>query len=227
MRILVLEDDATLGPWLEQGLRTQGHVVDLMTSGRDALTAAMTFDYDVFIFDRMVPDLDGLSVLKALRQAKNRTPALFLTALGEVDDRVEGLDAGGDDYLVKPFAFSELTARLNALARRPAASPAQDPAELRVGDLTLHLHKRQCFRQGQAIDLNPKEFLLLEAFMRAPGRIQTKTMLLERVWDLHFDPTTSLVETHISRLRAKIEKPFGGTLIKTVRGAGYLLASDD
>lgn len=221
MRLLVLEDDASLGPWTEKGLREAGHVVDLFTDGKDALIAAMAQDYDVLVLDRMVPSLDGLSVLKALRQAKVATPAIFLTALGEVDDRVAGLRAGGDDYLAKPFAFSELLARIEVLARRQ--SPAETLSSvLTVGDISLDVHKRSCTRQGQVIDLNPKEFLLLEVFLRSNGRVQTRTMLLERVWDMHFDPTTSVVETHISRLRGKIEKPFGDTLIRTIRGNGYV-----
>lgn len=221
MRLLVLEDDAKLGPWIEKGLREAGHVVDRFTDGKDALMAAMSHPYDVFVLDRMVPSLDGLSVLKALRQAKVTTPGIFLTALGDVDDRVEGLRAGGDDYLVKPFAFSELLARIEVLARRPATAE-EDASELTVGDITIDLHKRRCTRQGQTVDLNPKEFRLLEVFLRSNGRVQTRTMLLERVWDMNFDPTTSVVETHISRLRGKIEKPFGDTLIRTIRGAGYV-----
>jgi two-component system OmpR family response regulator len=221
MRLLVLEDDTTLGPWVEQGLREAGHVVDLFTDGKDVLIAAMGQSYDVLVLDRMVPGLDGLSVLKALRQAKITAPAIFLTALGEVDDRVEGLRAGGDDYLAKPFAFSELLARVEVLSRRQGTSEEQSSA-LTAGDITIDLHKRTCLRQGRAIDLNPKEFLLLEVFMRSKERVQTRTMLLERVWDMNFDPTTSVVETHISRLRAKIEKPFGDTLIRTIRGAGYV-----
>lgn len=221
MRLLVLEDDTTLGPWVEQGLREAGHVVDLFTDGKDALIAAMGQNYDVLVLDRMVPGLDGLSVLKALRQAKITAPAIFLTALGEVDDRVEGLRAGGDDYLAKPFAFSELLARVEVLSRRQGSSEEQS-SELTAGDITIDLHKRTCVRRGQAIDLNPKEFLLFEVFMRSKGRVQTRTMLLERVWDMNFDPTTSVVETHISRLRGKIEKPFGDTLIRTIRGTGYV-----
>ncbi|MEM6760371.1 MAG: response regulator transcription factor [Pseudomonadota bacterium] len=221
MRLLVLEDDVSLGPWTEKGLREAGHVVDLFINGKEALVAAMGQDYDVLVLDRMVPGLDGLSVLKALRQAKVTAPAIFLTALGEVDDRVDGLRAGGDDYLVKPFAFSELLARIEVLARRVGTSPDQS-SSLRAGDITLDLHKRSCTRQGQAIDLNPKEFLLLEVFMRSKGRVQTRTMLLERVWDMNFDPTTSVVETHISRLRRKIEKPFGDTVIRNIRGTGYV-----
>ncbi len=221
MRLLVLEDDATLGPWTEKGLREAGHVVDLFTDGRDALIAAMGQSYDVFVFDRMVPGLDGLSVLKALREAKVTAPTLFLTALGDVDDRVEGLKAGGDDYLTKPFAFSELLARIEVLARRQGTTEEQS-SQLVCGDIAIDLQKRTCVRQGRPIDLNPKEFLLLEVFMRSKGRVQTRTMLLERVWNMNFDPTTSVVETHMSRLRSKIEKPFGDTLIRTIRGAGYV-----
>ncbi|MEM9724263.1 MAG: response regulator transcription factor [Pseudomonadota bacterium] len=221
MRLLVLEDDDTLGPWIEKGLRDAGHVVDLFRDGKDAVIAAMSQSYDVLVLDRMVPSLDGLSVLKSLRQAKVASPAIFLTALGEVDDRVEGLRAGGDDYLVKPFAFTELLARIEVLARRQGATEEQT-AQLSAGDLVIDLYKRTCVRRGRPIDLNPKEFLLLEVFMRSKGRVQTRAMLLERVWDMSFDPTTSVVETHISRLRGKVEKPFGDTLIRTIRGSGYV-----
>ncbi len=221
MRLLVLEDDKTLGPWIKKGLSEAGHVVDLFADGKDAMIAAMAQEYDVLVLDRMVPGLDGLAVLKALRQAKITAPAIFLTALGEVEDRVEGLQAGGDDYLVKPFAFSELVARIDVLVRRKGV-PEEQSSELVAGDIVLDLHKRTCTRQGQSIDLNPKEFLLLEVFMRSKGRVQTRTMLLERVWDMNFDPTTSVVETHVSRLRSKIEKPFGDTLLRTIRGAGYV-----
>lgn len=221
MRLLVLEDDATLGPWIEQGLREAGHVVDLFTDGRDAVAGAMGQSYDVLVLDRMVPGLDGLSVLKALRQARVQAPAIFLTALGDVENRVEGLRAGGDDYLVKPFAFSELLARIDVLVRRQGV-PEEQSSELCAGDITIDLHRRTCTRRGQSIDLNPKEFLLLEVFMRSKGRLQTRALLLEQVWDMNFDPTTGLVETHISRLRGKIEKPFGDTLIRTIRGAGYV-----
>lgn len=221
MRLLVLEDDPKLGPWVEKGLREAGHVVDLFADGKDALIAAMDQSYDVLVLDRMVPGLDGLSVLKALRQAKVMAPAIFLTALSEVDDRVEGLRAGGEDYLAKPFAFSELLARVEGLARRPGASE-ETAAELTAGDITIDLHRRTCTRQGSAVDLNPKEFQLLEVFLRSKGRVQTRTMLLEKVWDMSFDPTTSVVETHISRLRGKIEKPFGDTVIRNIRGSGYV-----
>ena len=221
MRLLVLEDDATLGPWMEKGLTEAGHVVDLFADGKQALIAAMDHDYDVLVLDRMVPGLDGLSVLKSLRQAKVAAPAIFVTAQGEVDDRVEGLRAGGDDYLTKPFAFSELIARIEVITRRQTATEEQS-SRLVEGDIMIDMHKRTCARQGRSLDLNPKEFLLLEVFMRSKGRIQTRTMLLEKVWGLNFDPTTSVVETHISRLRGKIEKPFGDTLIRTIRGAGYV-----
>ncbi len=221
MRLLVLEDDLELGPWIEKGLGEAGHVVDLFADGKDAVMAAMTQDYDVLVLDRMVPGLDGLAVLKSLRQAKITAPAIFLTALGDVGERVEGLRAGGDDYLVKPFAFSELVARIEVLVRRQG-QPEELSSQLQAGDVTIDLHKRTCQRQGQEIELNTKEFQLLEVFMRSGGRVQTKTMLLERVWDMNFDPTTSLVETHISRLRSKIEKPFGDTLLRTIRGSGYV-----
>jgi len=182
-------------------------------------------EYDLLILDRMVPGLDGLSVLKSLRASKNVTPALFLTALGEVDSRVEGFEAGGDDYLTKPFAFVELSARVNALGRRRdpgAASSSGEQTLLRYADLSLDLLSRTCERQGRKIDLMAKEFKLLEYFMRRPGRLVTRTMLLEQVWDMSFDPTTSVVETHISRLRTKVDKPFDHELIRTRRGEGYV-----
>ena len=225
MRILLLEDDRQLGPWITSGLREEGHVVDHFTDGKEALLGAMAQEFDLLILDRMVPGLDGLSVLKSLRASRDTTPALFLTALGEVDARVEGFEAGGDDYLTKPFAFVELSARVNALGRRRDAGG--DPQEanqtvLRHADLTLDLLARRCERQGQQIDLLAKEFKLLEYFMRRPGRLVTRTMLLEQVWDMSFDPTTSVVETHISRLRAKIDKPFEAELLRTRRGEGYV-----
>ncbi|WP_298938093.1 response regulator transcription factor [uncultured Ruegeria sp.] len=224
MRILLLEDDAQLGSWVTNGLREEGHVVDHFEDGKEALMAAMGQDYDVLVLDRMVPGLDGLAVLKSLRASKNTTPALFLTALGEVDARVEGFDAGGDDYLTKPFAFAELSARVGALGRRKdgASSETEKQTVLRHGDLSLDLLARACIRQGQLIELMAKEFKLLEYFMRRPGRLVTRTMLLEQVWDMSFDPTTSVVETHISRLRTKIDKPFNDQLIRTRRGEGYV-----
>lgn len=224
MRILLLEDDKDLGPWIAKGLREEGHVIDHFPDGKDALLAAMGQDYDLLILDRMVPSLDGLSVLRSLRASKNTTPAIFLTALGEVEDRVEGFEIGGDDYLTKPFAFIELSARVNALGRRRTGGEenSSETTVLRYGDLSLDLLARSCERQGKAIELMAKEFKLLEYFMRRPGRLVTRTMLLEQVWDMSFDPTTSVVETHISRLRAKIDKPFAEELLRTRRGEGYV-----
>ena len=224
MRILLLEDDNQLGPWIAGGLREEGHVVDHFDDGKDALIAAMGQVFDLLILDRMVPGLDGLAVLKSLRASRDKTPALFLTALAEVDARVEGFEAGGDDYLTKPFAFVELSARVNALGRRREGGDADDAARtiLRYGDLSLDLLARECKRQGQIIDLMAKEFKLLEYFMRRPGRLVTRTMLLEQVWDMSFDPTTSVVETHISRLRSKIDKPFDVAILRTRRGEGYV-----
>ncbi len=224
MRILFLEDDNQLGSWVTNGLREEGHVIDHFEDGKDALMAAMAQEYDLLILDRMVPGLDGLAVLKSLRASKNTTPALFLTALGEVDARVEGFDAGGDDYLTKPFAFAELSARVGALGRRREGVEARqaEATVLRHGDLSLDLLARTCKRQDQQIELLAKEFKLLEYLMRRPGRLVTRTMLLEQVWDMSFDPTTSVVETHISRLRTKIDKPFDKPLIRTRRGEGYV-----
>ena len=224
MRILLLEDDKQLGPWVSGGLREEGHVVDHFEDGKDALMAAMGQEYDLLILDRMVPGLDGLAVLKSLRASKDTTPALFLTAQGEVAARDEGFSAGGDDYLTKPFAFVELSARVNALGRRRDGSENSEAAAttLQYADLSLDLLARRCERQGQPIELMAKEFKLLEYFMRRPGRLVTRTMLLEQVWDMSFDPTTSVVETHISRLRTKIDKPFEEALLSTRRGEGYV-----
>ncbi|UWR00378.1 response regulator transcription factor [Rhodobacteraceae bacterium S2214] len=222
MKILLLEDDQEIGSWVRDGLSKAGHVVDWVTDGKDALVMATTQDFDVMVLDRMTPGLDGMSVLKAVRASKNTTPALFLTALSDIDDRVEGLQAGADDYLPKPFALTELEARVAALGRRAQPAQTAEATSLNVGDIALDLLKQSCTRQGQHIDLNTKEFRLLEAFMRAKGRVLTRNMLLEKVWDMNFDPTTSVVETHVSRLRGKIEKPFGDTVIRTIRGAGYI-----
>ncbi|MFT6532835.1 MAG: DNA-binding response OmpR family regulator [Limimaricola cinnabarinus] len=223
MKVMVLEDDKEIGAWVRDGLTRAGHTVDLVTDGKDALIAATTREFDVLVLDRMVPGLDGLSVLKSIRAAKVQTPVLFLTALSDIDDRVEGLQSGADDYLSKPFALTELEARVSVLGRRAAPSSASEVTKLVAGDVTLDLLKQTCMRRGQQIDLNGKEFRLLEALMRAKGRVQTRNMLLEKVWDMNFDPTTSVVETHMSRLRAKIEKPFGDTIIRTIRGAGYVI----
>jgi len=221
MRILVLEDDADTAAYVSNGLEEEGHTVDHVNDGRDGAALAMTDDYDIIVIDRMMPGLDGLSIVKTLRSAGRQTPVIFLTALGGVDDRVDGLDAGGDDYLVKPFAFSELLARINALSRRPLAKGKE--TTLKVADLEMDLVSRKVTRGGKDVDLQPREFRLLEVLMRNRGRVITRTMLLERVWSFHFDPKTSVVETHISRLRAKIDKPFGKELIHTVRGSGYSL----
>ncbi len=221
MRLLLIEDDLSVSAYVARGLTEAGHVCDVLADGRDGLFQATREAYDVVVVDRMLPGLDGLSLVRALRAAGGRVPVLFLTALGGIDDRVEGLEAGGDDYLTKPFAFAELMARVNALARRP---PVQDvQTVLRVADLELDMMRRQARRGGQVIDLLPKEFTLLEVLMRNAGRVVTRTMLLERVWDFHFDPKTSVVETHISRLRAKIDKPFDVALLHTVKNAGYML----
>ncbi|MBU2891284.1 winged helix-turn-helix domain-containing protein [Celeribacter halophilus] len=222
MKILLLEDDPEIGEWVRDGLSRSGHVIDWLLDGREALVAATRSDYDLLILDRMTPGLDGLSLLRAIRAAKNNVPVLLLTALGDVDDRVEGLHAGADDYLPKPFAFTELDARVAALGRRHVDLSNADETTLVAGDIRLDLLKQRCVRQGKPVDLNPKEFRLLETFVRSNGRVLTRTMLLEKVWDMNFDPTTSVVETHVSRLRAKIEKPFGDIVIRTRRGAGYV-----
>jgi two-component system OmpR family response regulator len=221
MKILVIEDDAATLEYVAAGLAEHGHVVDRAADGGEGLLLAAGEAYDVMVVDRRLPGVDGLSIVKTVRGAGVKTPVLFLTTMGSVDDRVEGLEAGGDDYLAKPFAFSELLARVHALARRPPLAAEQ--ATLQVADLEMDLMRRTVSRSGQVIDLQPREFVLLEYLMRNAGRVVTRTMLLERVWDFHFDPKTSVVETHISRLRTKIDKPFEEDLIHTVRGAGYSL----
>ncbi|AOU98754.1 DNA-binding response regulator [Acidihalobacter yilgarnensis] len=221
MKVLVVEDDAETARYVSRGLRELGHGVDVAADGRDGLYLAIEGGHDLLIVDRMLPGVDGLTLVKTLRAAGRRMPVLFLTTLGGIDDRVEGLEAGGDDYLVKPFAFVELVARVQALARRP---PLRDtPTSLQVADLEMNLIKRSVSRRGQPIELQPREFRLLEYLMRHAGEVVTRTMLLEQVWDFHFDPKTSVVETHISRLRMKIDRDFDAPLIHTVRGAGYSL----
>jgi len=221
MNILLAEDDAETGGYIRKGLSGEGHVVDHVTDGREALTQTTVQPFDLIILDRMLPGLDGLSILKALRAARIKTPTILLTAMGSVEDKVEGLRAGADDYMVKPFAFVELLARIDTIARRPALK--DEVTELRVGDLRLDLLRREVTREGRAIELQPREFLLLKYFMERPGRVQTRTILLEAVWGLSFDPKTSVVETHISRLRNKIDKPFSSAYLVTLHGVGYVL----
>ncbi|MCK7549670.1 winged helix-turn-helix domain-containing protein [Marinobacter koreensis] len=222
MKILVIEDDQLTGPYIADGLREEGHVVDLVADGSQGLMEAAARKYDLLIVDRMLPGLDGTSIVRTLRGAKSPVPILILTSLDGVSDRIEGLNAGADDYLVKPFAFGELSARVAALGRRPP--PAEEPVVLAAGDLEMNLLSRKVTRAGVEIDLLPREFALLECLLRRKGRVQTRTMLLEAVWDLSFDPQTNVVETHISRLRSKVDKPFQRDLIETVRGSGYRIA---
>src|SRR5436305_9763910 len=221
MKVLLIEDDQETSAYVARGLREQGHVVDLAATGRDGLFLATEGGHDVLIVDRMLSGLDGIGLVQALRGTGVKAPVLFLTALGGVGDRVRGLEAGGDDYLVKPFAFAELLARINALARRPPLS--ETPTALRAGDLELDLLKRTVQRGGRPVELQAREFQLLEFLMRNADRIVTRTMLLESVWDFHFDPKTNIVETHMSRLRSKLSQYGGAELIHTVRGAGYAL----
>lgn len=221
MKILLAEDDEETAAYLKKAFTEAGHVIDLALSGREGLMLAAGEPYDVIILDRMLPQIDGLGILRTIRSAGVKTPVLILTALGGIDDRVEGLEAGGDDYLIKPFAFAELLARVNALARRP---PPQDtPTTLHVADLKMDLLKRTVTRGRRRVELQPKEFQVLELLMRHAGRVVTRTMLLEGVWDFHFDPKTNIVETHISRLRSKIDRTEKVELIHTIRGAGYCI----
>jgi two-component system OmpR family response regulator len=225
MKLLLVEDDKEGGAYLKKALAEAGHTVDHAAAGRQGLLLAAGEPYDVIILDRMLPEMDGLAILRTIRASGVKTPVLLVTALGGIDDRVEGLEAGGDDYLVKPFAIAELLARVNALARRP---PPQDvQTTLEVADLVLDRLKRTVARGGARIDLQPREFQLLEYLMRHRGRVVTRTMLLESVWDFHFDPKTNIVETHMSRLRAKVDRGHGRELIHTVRGAGYRLSEPD
>jgi two-component system OmpR family response regulator len=221
MRILLVEDDPQAASYLVKGLKEQGMTVDHVADGREGLFRATAGGYDVIILDRMLPGLDGLSILKAVRAAGDNTPVLVLSALSDVDARVEGLRAGGDDYLTKPFAFAELMARVEALGRRARAE--KPLTTLVVADLELDLTARVVKRAGKTIDLKPKEFSLLEYFMRHAGQVVTRTMLLERVWDYAFDPQTNVIDVHVSRLRGKIDKDFEKPLLHTVRGAGYML----
>jgi two-component system OmpR family response regulator len=224
MRILLVEDDAETAAYVRQGLREAGHQVIVATDGRDGLVRGAAEDWDLLIVDRMLPGLDGIGLVRTLRGGGVLWPVLILTTLGGIDDRVAGLDAGADDYLIKPFAFSELAARVTALGRRPRG--ALPETRLRVADLEVDLITRAVKRGGETIELQPREYRLLEFLMRHAGQVVTRTMLLERVWDLNFDPRTNVVESHISRLRAKIDRGADLTMIQTVRGAGYCLRAN-
>ena len=226
MKILLVEDNDRVAQFVRNGLREGGHAVDHADNGRDGLFMASTETYDVIILDRMLPGgIDGLRILETLRAQKNAVPVLILSALADVDERVRGLKAGGDDYLTKPFAFAELLARVEALARR---GKAEGPiTRLKVDDLELDLLSRQVKRAAQKIDLQPREFRLLEYLMRHAGQVVTRTMLLEGVWDYHFDPQTNVIDVHVSRLRQKVDKPFPTPLIHTVRNAGYMLRAEE
>jgi two-component system OmpR family response regulator len=221
MRILVIEDDPDAARYLVKGLKESGHVVDHAANGKDGLFLAMSESHDVMVVDRMLPEVNGLAIIETIRTAGKKTPVLILSALGEVDERVQGLRAGGDDYLTKPFAFAELLARIDALGRRNTQAARQ--TRLAVGDLEMDLLARAVTRADRAIELQPREFRLLEYLMRHAGHVVTRTMLLENVWDYHFDPQTNVIDVHISRLRQKIDKGFDHPLLHTVRGAGYSL----
>jgi two-component system OmpR family response regulator len=225
MRILLVEDDPTVAGFVAKGLREAGHVVEHSDNGRDGLFLAASETFDTIILDRMLPGgIDGIRLLETLRSQNNSTPVLVLSAMSQVDDRVAGLKAGGDDYLTKPFAFSELLARVEALTRRGKVEGPQ--TKLIVGDLEMDLLSRGVRRGGQKIDLQPREFRLLEYLMRHAGQVVTRTMLLEGVWDYHFDPQTNVIDVHVSRLRQKIDKPYPTPLIHTIRNAGYMLQPD-
>ena len=221
MKILLIEDDPDTAGYVANGLRENSHLVEHAANGRDGLFLASGGGHDVMVIDRMLPGLDGLAIVKTLRSAGVKEPVLMLTNLGGINDRVEGLEAGADDYLVKPFAFAELLARINALARRPPIAPVVPV--LKVADLELDRLKRTVTRGGRQIELQPQEFKLLEYLMHNAGQLVTRTMLLENVWEFHFDPRTSVVETHISRLRGKVDRDFGVELIHTLRGSGYCI----
>ena len=224
MKLLVIEDDREAAAYISKGLSESGYVVDHAPEGRTGLFMASSGSYDALIVDRMLPEMDGLALVAALRAAEVRTPVLILSALGAVDDRVKGLRAGGDDYLAKPFAFAELLARIEALLRRGSGGAAT--TRLKVGDLEMDLLARTVRRGGQEIELLPREFRLLEFLMRHAGQVVTRTMLLESVWDYHFDPQTNVIDVHVSRLRQKIDKGFARPLLHTIRGAGYCLRAE-
>ncbi len=220
MHILLIEDDDTVASFILRGLQEAGHTVERACDGRTGRDMALQGRHEVLVVDRMLPHLDGLAIISQLRQSGQSTPVLILSALGEVDDRVNGLKAGGDDYLVKPFAFAELLARIEALRRRQEAIPQ---TRLKVADLEMDLLSHKVTRAGQAFSLQPREYRLLEYLMKHAGQVVTRTMLLEKVWDYHFDPQTNVIDVHISRLRQKIDKGFERQLLSTVRGVGYML----
>ncbi len=221
MRLLIVEDDKEAASWLAKGLREAGHVVDVADDGDQGLEMALGASHDVLLVDRMLPKLDGLSLIRKLREEGVDSPVLILSALGDVDERVRGLRAGGDDYLAKPYAFTELQARVEGLARR--SKPGIAETKLTAADLEIDLLTRTVTRGGQPILIQPREFKLLEYLVRNAGHIVTRTMLLENVWDYHFDPQTNVIDVHVSRLRSKIDKGFGEPLLQTVRGAGYMI----
>ncbi|GLS43143.1 response regulator transcription factor [Methylobacterium brachythecii] len=228
MRLLIIEDDRAAVAYLVKAFREAGHVADQATDGLDGYAMAREGGYDLLVVDRMLPKLDGLSLIRSLREQKVETPVLILSALGQVDDRVKGLRAGGDDYLPKPYAFSELLARAEVLARRRASAPGTSEATAyRVGDLELDRLSHRVVRAGREIVLQPREFRLLEYLMRHAGQVVTRTMLLEHVWDYHFDPQTNVIDVHVSRLRGKIDRGFEHALIQTVRGAGYVVRAEE
>lgn len=221
MRILVIEDDTEVAAYIEKALKEEGHTADVAHDGETGWTLARGGGYDLMIIDRMLPRKDGLSIVADLRDSEDRTPVLILSALGEVDDRVKGLKAGGDDYLTKPFAFSEMLARIEALIRR--SQPEEQTTKYVVGDLVLDRMSHKVARAGESIVLQPREFRLLEYLMKHRGQVVTRTMLLEGVWDYHFDPQTNVIDVHVSRLRAKIDKDFDHPLLHTIRGRGYMI----
>ena len=225
MRILVVEDDGQTSQFIAKGLRQEGFAVDCSSDGDEGLHLALTEPYDAAVIDIMLPKLDGLAVIDEMRRNRVNTPVIVLSAKGSVDDRIKGLQAGGDDYMVKPFAFSELVARIQALIRR--ATREDDPTSLSVADLEMDLVTRKVFRNSIQVDLQPKEFALLEYLMRNAGRVVSKTMIMEHVWDYNFDPRTTVVEARVCRLRDKVDRPFGNDLIHTMRGVGYVLEERD
>lgn len=227
MRILIIEDDVEAAQYLLKAFKEQGHVADHAADGLEGYGMAEGGDYDVLIVDRMLPKLDGLSLIRSLREQNITTPVLILSALGQVDDRVKGLRAGGDDYLPKPYAFSELMARVEVLARRRSAPVNSEPTSYQIADLILDRLSHRVTRGSEEIILQPREFRLLEYLMKNAGQVVTRTMLLENVWDYHFDPQTNVIDVHVSRLRSKIDKGFDVPLLHTIRGAGYMIRVGD